>query len=117
MPGTASGRVSLTPDLFEAAEVGRVCLLRFEVGKDGIATNGGLLVDFPKAWFATLAPLSKPFQIRQSGRPHTSPVSKTSRAESQPQLELQREGLQGKRERYPHIFQITVTGSAVSRGG
>jgi len=112
--GTASGRVSLTPDLFEAAEVGSY-LLRFEVGKDGIATTGGLLVDFPKAWFATLAPLSKPFQSDNREAPHFAGVE-TSRAESQPQLELQREGLQGKRERYPHIFQITVTGSPLAEG-
>jgi hypothetical protein len=112
--GTAPGRVTLIPDLFDAAEVG-TCLLRFEVGKGGLATNGGLLVDFPKAWFATLAPLSKPFQSDDRKAPHFAGVE-TSRAESQPQLELQREGLQGKRERYPHIFQITLTGSALVEG-
>jgi hypothetical protein len=112
--GTSPGRAKLTPDQFEAAEVGRY-VLRFEVGEGGIATDGGLLIDFPKAWFATLAPLSKPFQSDDQEAPHFAGVE-VSRSESRLRLELEREGLHGKRERYPSIFHVTVAGSPLVEG-
>ena len=112
--GTAPGRISLTPNRFEVARVGRY-VLRFEVGEGGIATGGGLLVDFPKAWFAILTPLSKPFQIRDQEAPHFAGVEALG-VESQLQLDLEREGLDGKLDRFPHILHVTVAGSPLAEG-
>jgi hypothetical protein len=106
--------VSLTPARFEVAEVGRY-VIRFEVGEGGIATGGGLLVDFPKAWFASLVPLSKPFQIHDQTAPHFAGVE-ASRGESRLQLVLERDGLDGKLDRFPHILHVTVSGAPLEDG-
>ncbi|MGB3564760.1 MAG: DUF3604 domain-containing protein [Thermoanaerobaculia bacterium] len=113
-PGSAPGQASVTPSRFEVEEVGRY-VLEFEVGEGGIGTGGGLLVDFPKAWFASLVPLSKPFQIRDQEAPHFASVE-ASRVESQLQLRLEREGLDGKLDRFPHIIHVTVAGSPLAEG-
>ena len=66
--GVAEGRATLSPDRFSVAEVGDYTL-RFWAGREGIHKGGGLLVDFPKAWFSNPVPLVKPVQTADPSAP------------------------------------------------
>ena len=75
--GVAPGTATLSPNSVRVATVGRYHL-EFTVGPGGIAKGGGILVDFPKAWFSNPVPLIKPIQTDYPAAPHYVSVS-TSR--------------------------------------
>lgn len=103
-PGTAEGAAILSPNEFTPAEIGDYTLT-FTVGKSGIAEGGGLLVDFPKAWFTNPVPRPKDVQTDKPDAPHYIDVS-TSRKRVEFSVTIDRENLDGKAERFRKISNI-----------
>ncbi|MCH8203719.1 MAG: DUF3604 domain-containing protein [Candidatus Hydrogenedentes bacterium] len=112
--GVAEGRATLSPARFSVAEVGEYTL-RFWVGREGIAEGGGLLVDFPKAWFSNPVPLIKAVQTEDSSAPHYVEVS-CSREGAGLELAIDHQSFDGSIERFRHVMRIVVTGRALEEG-
>ncbi len=112
--GVAEGRAMLSPDRFAVAEVGDYAL-RFSTGSEGIAEGGGLLVDFPKAWFSNPVPLVKAVQMENSSAPHYVGVS-CSRAGAGLEMTIDHRNFDGSIERFRHVMRIIVTGRALQEG-
>ena len=112
--GTAQGRARLVPNSFDVASVGDY-RLRFTIGASGIQTGGGILVDFPKAWFTNPFPLTKPLQQIDPDAPHYLSVE-SSRAGVRLSLEIDRLSRVGKTERFRQLMIVEVQAGELSEG-
>lgn len=112
--GTNSSRARLYPDEMNVAMVGEYSLL-VAIGKDGVAIGGGLLVDFPKAWFTNPLPLVKPVQMDDPAAPHYMEC-KTYRAGATLERSIDHLNFEGSRERFRHVVQLTVRDQALFEG-
>ncbi len=104
--GLGEGRARLKPSSMVAAEIGDYSL-EFTVGPSGIAAGGGLMVAFPKAWFANPFPLIKFVQTEDPALPHHVGVT-TSRPGARLAVGIDSVGLTGKVERFNHTITLHV---------
>lgn len=106
--GTAEGRATLSPSSPEVGSVGTF-VVRFIAGGEGIPPGGGLLVDFPKAWFANPVPLVKAVQLEDSAAPHFL-GARASRPDVRLDLAASRRAVSGKVERFRRLLWVKVAG-------
>ncbi len=107
-PGVAEGAASLSPNSFSPAQIGSY-ELKVTVGGSGIASGGGLLVDFPKAWFTNPTPLVKPMQQNEPDGFHYIGLS-SSNPDVRLSLSVDRLNFDGKTERFRHMLDIGIEG-------
>jgi len=111
---TASGTLSLEPTAFSVAELTSLTV-HVRIGKGGVGRGGGMLVDFPKEWFALQGPLAKPAQTEAPDAPHFVAV-RSSRPEADLRIELERLSFDNKGERSHHIVNLMVRGEPLRKG-
>jgi hypothetical protein len=110
-PGTGAGTASLTPNQLTAAQIDDFEVL-IEVGEAGIQKGGGILVDFPKAWFPSPFPVTKAVQMENSNAPHFVQVH-TSKGDDNVSIRIEKRNVQNKAERFRHLMRITVDRTAL----
>ena len=104
--GVAAGTASLLPNQLTAAQIDDFELV-IHVGEGGIKKGGGILVDFPKAWFPSPFPVTKAVQTENSKAPHFVQVH-TSRGDDNISIRIEKRNIQNKAERFRHLMRITV---------
>lgn len=112
--GSNTSQARLYPSEFPVATVGDYSLL-VVIGKEGVAEGGGLLVDFPKAWFTNPLPLIKPVQREDPEAPHYIEV-RSYREGSAVDVNVDHRNLDGSIERFRHVVHITVRDTALHEG-
>ncbi len=104
--GVNTSQARLYPDSMTAAAVGDYSVL-IAIGKEGVAIGGGLLVDFPKAWFTNPLPLVKPIQSTDPDGPHYLEC-KTYRAGASLEVSVDHHNFDGSIERFRHVVKLIV---------
>ncbi len=112
--GTNTSRATLYPDTMTAAAIGDYSAL-IAIGKVGIAIGGGLLVDFPKAWFTNPLPLVKPMQTGDPAGPHFLEC-RTYREGASLEVSVDHRNFDGSIERFRHVVKAIVRGHALFEG-
>lgn len=112
--GAGEGAAALTPSLLRPAQLGTFTL-SYTVGPSGIAAGGGIMVDFPKAWFTNPVPLVKPVQTTEPEGFHYIGAA-ASRAGAKLALSIDNINYDGKVERFRHMITIKTSGDALRRG-
>jgi hypothetical protein len=104
--GTSAGTAALTPNQLTAAQIDDFEVLII-VGEGGIAVGGGILVDFPKAWFPSPFPVTKAVQMENPKAPHFVQTH-TSRGDDNLSIRIEKRNVRNKAERFRHLMRITV---------
>lgn len=107
--GTNTSQARLYPSEFPVATVGDYSLL-ITIGQEGIAAGGGLLVDFPKAWFSNPVPLIKPLQQKDPDAPHYLEV-RVYRDDTTADVAVDHRNFDGSIERFRHVVRLTLHGT------
>jgi len=112
--GANTSRATLYPDSMTAAQIGDYSLM-VAIGKEGVAIGGGLLVDFPKAWFTNPLPLVKPVQRDDPAGPHYIEC-KTYREGASLDVAIAHRNFDGSIERFRHVVKLAVRGHGLFEG-
>ncbi len=112
--GVNTSQSRLYPDEMDVARIGDYSLL-IAIGSEGVAVGGGLLVDFPKAWFTNPLPLIKPVQLNDPAAPHYMEC-KTYREGATLERAIDQINFEGSRERFRHVVTLTVRDHALFEG-
>ena len=112
--GTASGATWMAPDRMAAGQAGTF-VLGVTVGPPGIAAGGGVWLEFPKAWFAALAPVAKPFR-EGPGKGYNRVVAAASRSGVEAVVALSRLDMRGRVSRFPADVHVEVRGGRLEPG-
>jgi hypothetical protein len=112
--GANTSQARLYPDEMQAAAIGDYSLL-IAIGEEGVAIGGGLLVDFPKAWFTNPLPLVKPVQLDDPAAPHYMEC-KTYREGATLERSIDHQNLDGSIERFRHVVKLVVRDNPLFEG-
>lgn len=113
--GTNSSQARLYPDEMGVAEIREYHTVIVVVGKEGIAVGGGVLVDFPKAWFTNPFPLIKLVQTTDPAAPHYIEC-RTYREGATLECAVDHRNFDGSIERFRHVVRVTVRDHALFEG-
>jgi len=112
--GTAPGTANLTPNELTAAQI-EDYRLTIVIGKGGISAGGGLLVDFPKAWFPSPFPITKAVQMKNPEAPHF--VKITTSGDAVLTTAIEKRNVDNKAERFRHLMRISLDSGTLEDGG